>query len=58
MMAIGPVTNIALAIRLDPEFIGRLSQLYVGAGHIYSKYYGLYYNICLGKKFQVTKTKN
>ncbi|XP_022829856.1 probable uridine nucleosidase 2 [Spodoptera litura] len=37
VVAIGPVTNIALAVRLDPDFIGRLSQLYVGAGHIYSK---------------------
>ncbi|XP_035429924.2 inosine-uridine preferring nucleoside hydrolase-like isoform X1 [Spodoptera frugiperda] len=37
VVAIGPVTNIALAARLDPDFIGRLSQLYVGAGHIYSE---------------------
>ncbi|CAB3245385.1 unnamed protein product [Arctia plantaginis] len=37
IMAIGPLTNIALAITMDPDFIGRLSQLYVGAGHIYSE---------------------
>ncbi|XP_075981046.1 uncharacterized protein LOC142979760 isoform X2 [Anticarsia gemmatalis] len=37
IMAIGPVTNIALAIRMDPDFISRLAQLYVGGGHIYSE---------------------
>ncbi|XP_022829423.1 probable uridine nucleosidase 2 isoform X2 [Spodoptera litura] len=37
VVAIGPVTNIALAARLDPDFIGRLSQLYVGAGHVHSE---------------------
>ncbi|CAH0698763.1 unnamed protein product [Spodoptera exigua] len=37
VVAIGPVTNIALAARLDPEFIPRLSQLYVGAGHIHNE---------------------
>uniref|UniRef100_A0A2A4JUL8 Inosine/uridine-preferring nucleoside hydrolase domain-containing protein n=1 Tax=Heliothis virescens TaxID=7102 RepID=A0A2A4JUL8_HELVI len=37
IIAVGPVTNIALAARLDPEFIGRLHQLYVGAGHIHSE---------------------
>lgn len=36
IVAIGPLTNIALAARLDPNFIGRLAQLYVGAGNIYS----------------------
>lgn len=36
VLAIGPLTNIALAIRLDPDFIDRLAQLYVGAGHINS----------------------
>lgn len=35
--AIGPMTNIAVAARMDPNFIGRLSQIYVGAGHIYSE---------------------
>ncbi|KAJ0181408.1 hypothetical protein K1T71_003493 [Dendrolimus kikuchii] len=37
IMAIGSLTNIAMAIRLDPQFIGRLLHLYVGAGHIYSE---------------------
>ncbi|KAM3960165.1 inosine-uridine preferring nucleoside hydrolase-like [Aphomia sociella] len=36
IVAIGAMTNIALAIKLDPEFINRLSHLYVGAGNIYS----------------------
>lgn len=39
IIALGSLTNIALAISLDPDFIGRLSHLYVGAGHIYSKQY-------------------
>ncbi|XP_047036161.1 probable uridine nucleosidase 2 isoform X1 [Helicoverpa zea] len=37
IIAVGPVTNLALAARLDPDFIGRLHQLYVGGGHIYSE---------------------
>ncbi|XP_050684719.1 uncharacterized protein LOC126979448 isoform X1 [Leptidea sinapis] len=37
IVAIGALTNIALAIRLDPEFIQRLAHLYIGAGHIYSE---------------------
>ncbi|XP_052753856.1 inosine-uridine preferring nucleoside hydrolase-like [Galleria mellonella] len=37
VVAIGSITNIALAIQLDPGFIGRLSHLYVGAGHVYSE---------------------
>ncbi|CAG5036494.1 unnamed protein product [Parnassius apollo] len=39
VLALGALTNIALAIKLDPGFIGRLSQLYVAAGHIYSEEY-------------------
>ncbi|KAF9409447.1 hypothetical protein HW555_011190 [Spodoptera exigua] len=39
VVAIGPVTNIALAVKLDPQFINRLSQLYIGGGHIYSEEY-------------------
>ncbi|KAL4707639.1 hypothetical protein ACJJTC_006989 [Scirpophaga incertulas] len=37
VVAMGPLTNIALAITLDPNFIQRLQQLYIGAGNIYSK---------------------
>lgn len=37
MISIGPVTNVALAIKMDPEFIKRLKHLYVGAGNIESK---------------------
>lgn len=37
VVAIGALTNIALAIKLDPDFVKRLSQLYVAAGHVYSK---------------------
>ncbi|KAM3960167.1 uncharacterized protein ACR2FA_005798 [Aphomia sociella] len=36
VITIGTVTNVALAIKLDPGFLGRISHLYVGAGHIYS----------------------
>ncbi|XP_052753724.1 uncharacterized protein LOC113514760 isoform X3 [Galleria mellonella] len=32
----GPVTNIAMAIVLDPAFLGQLKHLYIAAGHIYS----------------------
>ncbi|XP_048005896.1 probable uridine nucleosidase 2 [Leguminivora glycinivorella] len=35
LITLGPLTNIALAIRLDPGFIGRLAHLYIGAGHIH-----------------------
>ncbi|XP_059049242.1 uncharacterized protein LOC131844383 [Achroia grisella] len=36
VVTIGPVTNIALAIVLDPGFIGRIKHIYIAAGHIYS----------------------
>ncbi|KAI5639388.1 inosine-uridine preferring nucleoside hydrolase domain-containing protein [Phthorimaea operculella] len=36
---IGPVSNIALAVRLDPKFISRLKHLYIAAGNIYSEQY-------------------
>lgn len=36
-MTIGSLTNVALAIKVDPEFLGRLTHLYVGAGHIEGK---------------------
>ncbi|CAK1600238.1 unnamed protein product [Parnassius mnemosyne] len=39
VLSLGALTNIALAIKLDPGFIGRLSQLYVAAGNIYSEEY-------------------
>ncbi|KAJ8733769.1 hypothetical protein PYW07_014320 [Mythimna separata] len=39
IVAIGPVTNIALAARMDPNFIDRLAHLYIGGGHIYSELY-------------------
>ncbi|KAJ2943962.1 hypothetical protein O0L34_g8285 [Tuta absoluta] len=35
--AIGPVSNIALAAKLDPKFISRLKHLYIAAGNIYSE---------------------
>ncbi|KAJ8733768.1 hypothetical protein PYW07_014319 [Mythimna separata] len=37
VVAIGPLTNLALAVSMDPDFIGRLSHLYIGAGHIQSQ---------------------
>ncbi|KAJ8735047.1 hypothetical protein PYW08_014297 [Mythimna loreyi] len=37
VIAIGPLTNIALAARMDSNFIDRLAQIYVGSGHIYSE---------------------
>ncbi|CAH1643204.1 unnamed protein product [Spodoptera littoralis] len=39
VVAIGPATNIALAVKLDPQFIHRLAHLYIGGGHIYSEKY-------------------
>ncbi|XP_045506937.1 probable uridine nucleosidase 2 isoform X1 [Colias croceus] len=39
VVAIGALTNIALAIKLDPRFRSRLAQLYVGAGHIHDENY-------------------
>ncbi|XP_053601176.1 uncharacterized protein LOC128669937 [Plodia interpunctella] len=37
IITIGPVTNIGLAVALDPGFLGRLKHLYIGAGHIHSE---------------------
>ncbi|XP_072935927.1 uncharacterized protein [Epargyreus clarus] len=37
VITIGTLTNVALAIKLDPGFLGRISHLYVGAGHIESE---------------------
>ncbi|XP_061716494.1 inosine-uridine preferring nucleoside hydrolase-like isoform X2 [Cydia pomonella] len=37
LVAIGSLTNIALAMRLEPQLVSRLSHLYVGAGHVYSE---------------------
>ncbi|CAH3847989.1 unnamed protein product [Pieris brassicae] len=39
VVAIGALTNIGLAIKLDPGFISRIGQLYVGAGHIHDAKY-------------------
>ncbi|XP_046973665.1 inosine-uridine preferring nucleoside hydrolase-like [Vanessa cardui] len=37
IVALGSLTNIALAIRIDPNFMSRLSHLYVAAGHVYGE---------------------
>lgn len=34
VITIGSLTNVALAVSVDPDFIKRLKHLYVGAGHI------------------------
>ncbi|XP_028178851.1 uncharacterized protein C1683.06c-like isoform X4 [Ostrinia furnacalis] len=36
IVTIGTLTNIALAIKIDAQFLNRLSQLYIAAGHIHS----------------------
>ncbi|XP_022112309.2 probable uridine nucleosidase 2 isoform X2 [Pieris rapae] len=36
VITLGALTNIALAITLDPNFLGRIKHLYVGAGHIHN----------------------
>ncbi|CAB3245384.1 unnamed protein product [Arctia plantaginis] len=36
VITIGTLTNVALAVRLDPGFLGRLKHLYIGAGNIQS----------------------
>ncbi|KAI8430297.1 hypothetical protein MSG28_000608 [Choristoneura fumiferana] len=41
IVALGALTNIALAIRLDSTFISRLSHMYVAAGHVYSDRRGI-----------------
>ncbi|CAH1643205.1 unnamed protein product [Spodoptera littoralis] len=41
VITIGTLTNVALAIKLDPDFLSRLSHLYIGAGHIHSEKYPL-----------------
>ncbi|XP_075981064.1 uncharacterized protein LOC142979774 isoform X2 [Anticarsia gemmatalis] len=37
VITIGSLTNVALAVTLDPGFLGRLNHLYIGAGHIHSE---------------------
>ncbi|XP_004923030.1 uncharacterized protein LOC101746887 isoform X2 [Bombyx mori] len=39
IIAIGPLTNIAMAVKIDPFFLSRLSRLVIGAGYIYSDDY-------------------
>ncbi|KAJ8733771.1 hypothetical protein PYW07_014322 [Mythimna separata] len=36
VITIGTLTNVALAIKLDPAFLSRLKHLYIGAGHIHN----------------------
>ncbi|KOB70944.1 Salivary purine nucleosidase [Operophtera brumata] len=36
VVTIGPLTNVALAIAMDPDFLSRINHLYIGAGHIHS----------------------
>ncbi|CAH0722918.1 unnamed protein product, partial [Brenthis ino] len=36
IVTLGALTNIALAKKIDPDFMSRLSHLYIAAGHIYS----------------------
>lgn len=33
-MALGPLTNLAMAIRLDPEFPKKLKDLYIMGGNM------------------------
>ncbi|XP_037964255.2 probable uridine nucleosidase 2 [Plutella xylostella] len=37
VVTLGPVTNVGLAVALDPVFLGRLQHLYVAAGHIHNE---------------------
>ncbi|CAH2099530.1 unnamed protein product [Euphydryas editha] len=37
IITLGALINVAMAIKLDPDFLNRLAHLYVGAGHIYSE---------------------
>ncbi|XP_026323797.1 probable uridine nucleosidase 2 [Hyposmocoma kahamanoa] len=39
LITIGALTNVALAIKLDPEFLQRFNHLYVGAAHVESERY-------------------
>ncbi|XP_075981078.1 uncharacterized protein LOC142979788 [Anticarsia gemmatalis] len=37
IVTIGTLTNVATAMIVDPDFLGRLKQLHIGAGHIHSE---------------------
>ncbi|CAH2099532.1 unnamed protein product [Euphydryas editha] len=37
VITLGTLTNVAMAIKIDPNFLNRLEHLYVGAGHIHSE---------------------
>ncbi|XP_028037674.1 uncharacterized protein C1683.06c-like isoform X2 [Bombyx mandarina] len=39
IITIGALTNLALAIKTDPAFLGRLAHVYIGAGHIHTEEY-------------------
>ncbi|CAH0722917.1 unnamed protein product, partial [Brenthis ino] len=38
VITLGALTNIAMAIKTDHNFLSRLSHLYVGAGHVHNEY--------------------
>ncbi|XP_050684729.1 uncharacterized protein LOC126979454 isoform X2 [Leptidea sinapis] len=37
VVTIGSLTNVAMAVKLDPNFLGRIKHLYIAAGHIQSE---------------------
>ncbi|XP_023955104.2 uncharacterized protein LOC112058469 isoform X2 [Bicyclus anynana] len=37
VITLGTLTNVAMALKLDPNFINRLSQLYIAAGHVHAE---------------------
>ncbi|KAJ3066677.1 hypothetical protein HDU98_010048 [Podochytrium sp. JEL0797] len=37
ILAIGPLTNLAIALALDPHFLGNVKQVYMMGGSIYAK---------------------
>ncbi|XP_038209101.1 uncharacterized protein LOC119830236 [Zerene cesonia] len=45
IVTLGPLTNVAVAIKLDPGLLSRISQLYVAAGNIYSNGMKLEFNV-------------
>lgn len=37
VITLGALTNVAIALKIDPDFLNRLSHLYIGAGHIHDE---------------------
>lgn len=45
LLCLGPLTNIALAIRMDPSFCGNIKEVFIMGGNTEGKSFSLYNEI-------------